>query len=211
MDFFFCFILLPPSLPPVIWFFTPHLCVFIQLIFVFSFFFFTPLDQLSPHVWHLWLYPSASQCRLAEQHLITGRLWLTGALIMVVGKAQSLPFQQYTLCKKPSTVSQSDKKKIPDSTHNYTFSSLPIHLLFKTKLLWVTPAFREVGVVGHKPGERQRRTNCHSHWFTLRLFTCPCMSRLCPVDALCFAIGFAMLHLRPAEISRWKTPSNQWH
>lgn len=110
--FFFCFILLPPSLPPVIWFFTPHLCVFIQLIFVFSFFF-TPLDQLSPLVWHLWLYPSASQCRLAEQHLITGRIWLTGALIMVVGKAQSLPFQQYTLCRKRSTVSQSDKKKNP--------------------------------------------------------------------------------------------------
>lgn len=46
--FFFCFILLPPSLPPVIWFFTPHLCVFIQLIFVFSFFFHTFGSALSP-------------------------------------------------------------------------------------------------------------------------------------------------------------------
>lgn len=74
---------------------------------------------------------------------------------MVVGKAQSLPFQQYTLCRKRSTVSQSDNKKIPDSTHNYTFSPLPIRLLFKTKLLWVTSASGEVGVAGHKPGERQ--------------------------------------------------------
>lgn len=143
MDFFFCFILLPPSLPPVIWFFTPHLCVFIQLIFVFSFFFFTPLDQLSPHVWHLWLYPSASQCRLAEQHLITGRLWLTGALIMVVGKAQSLPFQQYTLCKKPSTVSQSDKKK----------SQIPPIII--PSLLYLSTFFSKLSYCGwHQPSGR---------------------------------------------------------
>lgn len=109
---------------------------------------------------------------------------------MVVGKAQSLPFQQYTLCKKPSTVSQSDKKKIPDSTHNYTFSPLPIHLLFKTKLLWVTPAFREVGVVGHKPKERQRRTSYHSHWFSLSLFTCPCTPWLYPADTICNLLRF---------------------
>lgn len=106
-------------------FYSAHLCVF---------FFFTPLDQLSPRVWHLWLYPSASQCRLAEQHLITGRIWLTGALIMVVGKAQSLPFQQYTLCRKRSTVSQSDKKKKKSQILPIIISSLLYLSTFFSKL-----------------------------------------------------------------------------
>lgn len=169
-------------------FYSAHLCVF---------FFFTPLDQLSPHVWHLWLYPSASQCRLAEQHLITGRLWLTGALIMVVGKAQSLPFQQYTLRRKPSTVSQSDKK-----------SQIPPIII--PSLLYLSTFFSKLSYCGwHQPPGRwgwwdttpERGSEETKLPFTV-VFPRPLCPRshvpwLFPAVTSCFAMG------RPALPVRW--------
>lgn len=51
--------------------------------------------------------------------------------------------------------------KAPDSTLNYMFLPLPIHLLFKIQLLWVTPASCKVGVVGCKLLQDKKKCSIH--------------------------------------------------